>query len=80
MADVMPFPPAQELPRQRDSDEIAMAIVMVASGAARRVRLVNLAEPLEAAAEGAAAASAAGVAFRVERDRDHVEVVVGPLR
>ena len=80
MAEVVPFPPAQEMPRQRDSDEIVAAIVMVAAGAARRVRLVNLSEPLLAAAEGAAQASAAGVAFRVERDGDHVEVVVGPLR
>jgi len=79
MADVVPFPPAQEMPRQRDSDEILAAIVMVAAGAARRVRLVNLAEPLVAAADGAAHASAAGVAFHVERDGDRVEVVVGPL-
>jgi hypothetical protein len=41
---------------------------------------VNLAEPLVAAGEGAAQASAAGVDFRVERDGDHVEVVVGPRR
>ena len=80
MAELVPFPPAQDMPRQRDSDEIVAAIVMVSAGVARRVRLVNLAEPFAAAAEGAAQASAAGVAFRVERDGEHVEVVVGPLR
>ncbi len=80
MAKVVPFPPAQELPRQRDIAEIVTAIVLVAAGAASRVRLVNLAEPLVAAGEAAARASAAGVAFHIERDGDHVEVVVGPLR
>ena len=80
MAEVLPFPPAQEVPRQRDIAEIVTAIVLVAAGAARRVRLVNLAEPLVAAGEGAAQASAAGVDFRVERNGDHVEVVVGPRR
>lgn len=80
MAEVLPFPPAQELPRQRDIAEIVAAVALVASGAARRVRLVNLAEPLVAAGEGAAEASAAGVNFRIERQDDHIEVVVGPLR
>jgi len=80
MADVLPFPPALELPRQRDLTEIATAIVLVAVGAARGVRLVNLAEPLAAAGEGAARASAAGVDFRIERQDDHVQVVVGPRR
>ena len=80
MAEVLPFPPAQEVPRQRDITEIVTAIVLVAAGAARQVRLVNLAEPLVAAGEGAAQASAAGVDFRIERDGDHVEVVVGPRR
>jgi hypothetical protein len=80
MAEVLQFPPAQEMPRQRDIVEIVAAIMLVASGAARRVRLVNLAEPLGVAGEGAAQASAAGVAFRIERQDDHVEVVVGPLR
>lgn len=80
MADVLPFPPAQELPRQRDITEIVAAIVLVASGVARRVRLVNLADPLVAAGEGAAEASAAGVNFRIERQDDHIEVIVGPLR
>ena len=80
MAEVLPFPPAQEVPRQRDIAEIVAAVVLVAAGVARRVRLVNLAEPLVAAGEGAAQASAAGVAFRIERQGDHVEVVVGPLR
>jgi hypothetical protein len=80
MAEVLPFPPAQDLPRQRDIAEIVTAIELVAAGAARRVRLVNLAEPLVAAGEGAAQASAAGVDFRVERDGDHVELVIGPRR
>ena len=80
MAEVLSFPSAPEVPRQRDISEIVAAIVLVAAGAARRVRLVNLAEPLTVAGEGAAQASAAGVDFRIERDGDHVEVVVGPLR
>ena len=80
MENVLPFPPAQELPRERDIAEIVAAIVLVAAGGARRVRLVNLSEPLVAAGEGAAQASAAGVDFRIERADGHVEVVVGPRR
>ncbi len=80
MADLLPFPPTREVPRQRDISEVVAAIMLVAAGAARRVRLVNLAEPLMVAGEGAAQASAAGVDFRIERDGDHVEVVVGPRR
>lgn len=77
---MLPFPPAQEMPRQRDLNEIVAAILLVAGGVARRVHLVNLAEPLLAAGEGAAEASAAGVDFRIEHNDDHVEVVVGPRR
>jgi hypothetical protein len=80
MADVLPFPAARETPLHRDVSEMVAAIVLVAHGAARRVRLVNLADPLVAAGEGAAHASAAGVDFRIERNGDHVEVVVGPRR
>ena len=71
---------AYESARHRDADEIRAAIDMVLCGAALRVRLVNLAEPLAAAGAGAADAAAAGVQFRVDDATDHVEIIVGPRR
>ena len=80
MHEVEDVPDAIESARRRDADEIRAAIDMVLGGAALRVRLVNLAEPLAAAGAGAADAAAAGVLFRVDDATDHVEIIVGPRR
>ena len=61
--------------------EIDAAIAMVASHAARRVRLTAVPFVERAAAEGLAHARAAGMAFRFERPERAgvVTVTIGPL-
>jgi hypothetical protein len=54
------------------SMEIDAAIEMVRLGAAKRMRLVAMSDPDGLAAIALARAQAAGVAFRLERDRGSV--------
>lgn len=76
----MPVSPRTDLRLDRDLVEIDAAIALVASRAARRVRLVNLRRPIEAADEGAARAAGASVEFCLDRSSSSVEIVVGPRR
>ncbi|GAC1672516.1 MAG: hypothetical protein NVS9B8_15420 [Candidatus Limnocylindrales bacterium] len=82
---VIPFPANADA--QADSDERAVveidaAILLVASGAARRVLLAALPLVDRVAAIGAAHAGAAGVSFRVEATgpAGHSTTIVGPRR
>jgi hypothetical protein len=64
---------------ERALTEIDAAITMVARGAARSVRLCNLAGATEAAFDAAARAQVAGVAFSLHRDGPRaVTMIIGP--
>jgi hypothetical protein len=80
MATVVPFPLRDPEPLERDIAEVAAAITLVARGAARLVRLVNLQRPLAVAGDAAAQARQAGIEFHVERSTGRAELVVGPER
>jgi hypothetical protein len=74
---VIPFGTTGD-PLERDLTEVDAAIGLVATGSARRVRLVGLVRPEAVAGIGAAHAGAASVAFRLERDGGAIAVTVGP--
>ncbi|MEO7664842.1 MAG: hypothetical protein ABIV26_06910 [Candidatus Limnocylindrales bacterium] len=81
MALVLPFPSQRRrVPLEQDLAEVAAAVSLVARGAARQVRLVNLHRPLAVAGDGAAQAGEAGVAFRLDRSEGRICIVVGPRR
>jgi hypothetical protein len=80
MANVVPFPLRDPEPLERDIAEVVAAISLVARGAARLVRLVNLRRPMAVAADAAAQAGQAGIEFHVERSTGRAELVVGPRR
>jgi hypothetical protein len=65
---------------ERALTEVDAAIAMVVRGAARSVRLCNLAGAAEAAFDATARAQVAGVAFSLQRDRPgSTTMVIGPL-
>ncbi len=80
MATVLPFPPRDPEPLERDLAEVAAAITLVVRGSARQVRLVNLRRPLAVAGDAAAQAGQAGIDFHVERSTGRAALVVGPRR
>lgn len=80
MAQLLRFPHEPDVPSDRDLAEIIAAINLVARGAARIVRLVNLAHPMRVVGSGAARASTLGVRFQVQRRDGTIEVIVGPRR
>jgi hypothetical protein len=65
----------------RELADVAVAIQLVATGAARRVTLSGLLRSEEIAPEALALAQAAGVRFALQRDRRNgpVTIVVGPV-
>jgi hypothetical protein len=80
MATVLPFPRRASAPLERDLAEVVAAITLVAQGAARRVRLVNLRRPMAVAGDAAAYAGEAGIEFHIERSTGKAELVLGPRR
>ncbi|MFL5777953.1 MAG: hypothetical protein ACJ761_03320 [Chloroflexota bacterium] len=78
----LPYAPLDEdAPLERDLAEVLVAIELVRSGTAQRVRLASLQSPEAVAGVGAARAGAAGVSFRLERgESEGATITVGPVR
>ena len=76
----IPFPPAVDVADEAALAEIDVAVALVASGVARRVRIANVAEVTadHIAGVGAARAGTAGVRFVVERSSLSRTLTVGP--
>lgn len=76
----IPFPPAVDAADDAALAEIDVAIALVASGIARRVRVANLLDGIaeHVAGVGAARAGAAGVRFVVERSSLSRTLTIGP--
>lgn len=73
----IPFPntSAEFDPLERDLAEVDVAIELVLSGLASRVRLANLSRPEAAAAHAAAAAGALPIRVRLEEATVSIEAV-----
>ena len=80
MALILRFPTGRRAALEQDLAEVAAAVSLVARGAAREVRLINLRRPVAVAGEAAARAGDAGVALRLERSDGRVRLIVGPRR
>ena len=76
----IPFPPAVDATDDAALAEIDVAIALVASGVARRVRVANIPEDTaeHVAGVGAARAGTAGVRFVVERSSLSRTLTIGP--
>lgn len=72
------FLPQADDPLDADLREVDVAIEMVASGAAVRVRLVGLVGADEVAAIALARAQEAGVEFRMDHDGATTRLTFGP--
>ena len=70
--DPLTFPHPADTAHLAGSNEVDAAIEMVRLGAARRMRLVGMADADGLAAVALARAQAAGITFRLERDRGSV--------
>ena len=78
----IPLPAAVDAAADAALTEVEIAITMVASGAAVRVRVAGMVPDVADGLAGLAAAraGAARVGFRVERSPDGVTFTVGPRR
>jgi len=76
----IPFPPAVDASDDAALAEIDVAIALVASGIASRVRVANIADDIaeHVAGLGAARAGTAGVRFVVERSSLSRTLTIGP--
>ena len=76
----IPFPPAADAAADAALTEVDVAIAMVASRAATRVRVAGLDGPVGDLVAGSAAAraGAAGLRFRVDRSNGRATLTVGP--
>ena len=76
----IPFPPAVDVADEIALAEIDVAIALVASRVARRVRVANVPDAIadQVAGIGAARAGAASVRFAVERSSRSRTFTVGP--
>ena len=76
----IPFPPAVDATDDAALAEIDVAIALVASGVARRVRVANIPDDTaeHVAGVGAARAGTAGVRFVVERSSLSRTLTIGP--
>ena len=76
----IPFPPAVDATDDAALAEIDVAIALVASGVARRVRVANIPDATaeHVAGVGAARAGTAGVRFVVERSSLSRTLTIGP--
>jgi alkanesulfonate monooxygenase SsuD/methylene tetrahydromethanopterin reductase-like flavin-dependent oxidoreductase (luciferase family) len=74
------LPAAVEIEEDIALNEVDVAIALVAAGAAVRVRIAGLREPVADQLAGLAAArtAAAHIAFHVDRSPDAVTFTVGP--
>jgi hypothetical protein len=86
IGDPIPFPVARLAPEStadatdRSLTEIEVAVELVRTGRARRIRLAGLPFAEDLAAIGASRAGLAGVAFRIEHGPGSlVTVTIGPL-
>jgi hypothetical protein len=76
----IPFPPAVDAAEDAAITEIEVAIELVDSGVASRVRVAGITPAIadRVAAIGASRAGAAGLLFRIERSSSSATITVGP--